>query len=201
MIFKRIFDFFASLFGLVIMSPIFLIIMFLISFKMPGPVFFSQMRVGLDGNLFRMIKFRSMSLSHMGSSISIAGQNRITPLGASLRKYKLDELPELWNVLNGDMSIVGPRPDVPGYTDKLQGEDRIILSVRPGITGPASLKYSNEEELLARVDNPHKYNDEVLFPDKVRINKNYVKYWSFRLDIMFIMYTIIGKKLKDPRFN
>ncbi len=94
-----------------------------------------------------------------------------------------------------------PSSRCPGYTDKLQGEDRIILSVRPGITGPASLKYSNEEELLARVDNPHKYNDEVLFPDKVRINKNYVKYWSFRLDIMFIMYTIIGKKLKDPRFN
>lgn len=95
-----------------------------------------------------------MTVSHSGSSVSVAGESRITPLGAKLRKYKLDELPELWNVLKGDMSFVGPRPDVPGYADRLQGEDRLILKLRPGITGPASLKYANEEELLAQVADP-----------------------------------------------
>ena len=106
-------------------------------------------------------------VNHSGSSISVQGESRITPLGAKLRKYKLDELPELWNVLIGDMSFVGPRPDVPGYADKLEGENRRVLLLKPGITGPASLKYRNEEELLAQQEDPQKYNDEVLFPDKV----------------------------------
>jgi lipopolysaccharide/colanic/teichoic acid biosynthesis glycosyltransferase len=201
MIFKRIFDFFAALIGLIVFAPFLLVIVLLIWLKMPGPVLFSQNRVGLSGKLFKMVKFRSMSVGHKVSSISVAGESCITPLGAILRKYKLDELPELWNVLMGAMSFVGPRPDVPGYADKLMGEDCIILTVRPGITGPASLKYSNEEEILSKVDNPIKYNDEVLYPDKVRINKNYIKYWSFWLDIKIIIYTIIGKKLNDSRFN
>lgn len=201
MIFKSIFDFFAAFVGLIIFAPILFAIALLIKLKMPGPILFSQNRIGLNGVFFKMVKFRSMSVGNNGNSISVAGESRITPLGAILRKYKLDELPGLWNVLLGDMSFVGPRPDVPGYADKLQGDDRIILSVRPGITGPASLKYSDEEELLAKVDNPQKYNDEVLFPDKVRINKNYIKYWSFWLDIKIIIYTIIRKKLTDSRFN
>ncbi len=112
-----------------------------------GPVIFKQKRVGQHGRLFTMYKFRSMAVDHSGSSISVKGERRITPLGAKLRKYKLDELPELWNVLIGDMSFVGPRPDVPGYADKLEGENRRMLLLKPGITGPASLKYRNEEEL------------------------------------------------------
>ena len=136
-----------------------------------------------------------MTVSHSGSSVSVKGENRITPLGVVLRKYKLDELPELWNVLIGDMSFVGPRPDVPGYADKLKGEDRRILLLKPGITGPASLKYRNEEELLAEQENPQKYNDEVLFPDKVRINIEYLDNWSFWHDIKIIIYTVLGKSL------
>ena len=146
---KYLFDRTASLFGLLLLWPALLIVALLIRMKMPGgPVIFTQHRVGRDGRLFTMYKFRSMTVSHSGSSVSVAGESRITPLGAKLRKYKLDELPELWNVLKGDMSFVGPRPDVPGYADRLQGEDRLILKLRPGITGPASLKYANEEEIL-----------------------------------------------------
>jgi lipopolysaccharide/colanic/teichoic acid biosynthesis glycosyltransferase len=131
-----------------------------------------------------------MTVSHSGSSISVAGESRITPLGAILRKYKLDELPELWNVLIGDMSFVGPRPDVPGYADKLEGEDRLILKLRPGITGPASLKYANEEDILAQVKDPIKYNDEVIFPDKVKINLDYYYHHTFIGDIKLIFQTV-----------
>ena len=143
-----------------------------------------------------MYKFRTMTVGHGGSSVSVAGENRITPFGAKLRKYKLDELPELWNVLIGDMSFVGPRPDVPGYADKLVGEDRKILLLKPGITSPASIKYRNEEELLAQQIDPIKYNDEVIFPDKVKINLNYLENWSFITDIKLIIYTILGKDYK-----
>lgn len=142
-----------------------------------------------------------MKVHHSGNSVSVKGEARITPLGAFLRRYKLDELPELWNVFKGDMSFVGPRPDVPGYADKLQGEDRLMLSLRPGITGPASLKYSNEEELLANQPDPLRYNDEVLFPDKVRINLNYIKNRSFWLDIKIIVYTLVGKKLEERKMK
>jgi lipopolysaccharide/colanic/teichoic acid biosynthesis glycosyltransferase len=139
-----------------------------------------------------------MSVNHGGSSISVKGESRITSLGAVLRKYKLDELPELWNVLKGDMSFVGPRPDVPGYADKLEGEDRKILLLKPGITGVASLKYSNEEEILAEQEDPIKYNNEVIYPDKVRINLEYLKHQSFLLDIKIILYTLTGRKLNEP---
>lgn len=196
MFFKSLFDRVMSFFGLIILFPIFLIIAFLIRIKMPGgPIIFKQKRVGQYGKLFTMYKFRSMTVHHLGSSVSVAGESRITPLGAKLRKYKLDELPELWNVLVGDMSFVGPRPDVPGYADKLQGENRRILLLKPGITGPASLKYRNEEEFLAKQENPQKYNDEVLFPDKVRINIDYLNNWSFVKDIKIIIYTVLGKDL------
>lgn len=152
---KFIFDRGAALFGLISLSPVLLIVAILIRVKMPGgPVIFTQKRVGQHGKLFTMYKFRSMTVSHNGSTVSVKGESRITPLGANLRKYKLDELPELWNVLIGDMSFVGPRPDVPGYADKLEGDDRRMLLLKPGITGPASLKYRNEEELLAEQENP-----------------------------------------------
>ena len=190
---KWLFDRIMSFVGLIVLSPVLLVVALLIRVKMPGgPVLFRQKRVGKDSELFTMVKFRSMSVSHGGSSVSVAGESRITPLGAKLRKYKLDELPELWNVLVGDMSFVGPRPDVPGYADKLVGEDRVILKLRPGITGPASLKYRNEEELLAGVDDPQSYNDTVIFPDKVRINKEYYYHWSFRKDIRYILQTVFG---------
>lgn len=195
---KELFDRLMALGGLLLLWPVLLIITILIRVKMPGgPVLFRQVRVGKEGRLFTMCKFRSMTVEHNGSSISVAGESRITPLGAVLRKYKLDELPELWNVLAGEMSLVGPRPDVPGYVDCLHGNDVEILKLKPGITGPASLKYRNEEELLARVSNPMKYNDEVIFPDKVRINRNYLHNWSFWLDIKIIVYTIIGKDLEE----
>ncbi len=202
MIGKSIFDRTVSFVGLLFIWPILLFCAILIRRNMPGgPVIFKQTRVGKEGKLFTMYKFRTMKVEHSGSSISVAGESRITPLGAKLRKYKLDELPELWNVLIGDMSFVGPRPDVPGYADKLVGEDRKILQLKPGITGPASLKYRNEEELLARQEDPVKYNDEVIFPDKVRINLNYLNHWNFWLDIKIIVYTVLGKELKEKYFQ
>lgn len=197
MFLKFLFDRIVSFFGLVALSPVMLVVAVLIRVKMPGgPVFFKQQRVGKRGKLFTMVKFRTMTVNHGGSSVSVAGESRITPLGATLRKYKLDELPELWNVLKGDMSFVGPRPDVPGYADQLQGEDREVLMLRPGITGPASLKYRNEEELLATVENPQEYNDNVIFPDKVRINRYYLHHYSFWMDIKMIFATVLGKKMQ-----
>ncbi len=188
---KEIFDKLMAFVGLIVLSPAIIIIAVLIKIKMPdGPVFFKQKRVGKNGNLFTIFKFRTMSVNHSGSSISVAGEARITKLGAKLRKYKLDELPELWNVFIGTMSFVGPRPDVPGYADKLEGEDRKILELKPGITGPASLKYANEEEILAKVENPIEYNDTVIFPDKVKINLEYYKNHNLFIDIKYIFKTI-----------
>ena len=195
MVFKWIFDRTTALIGLLFLWPVLLVVAILIKCQMPGPVLFVQQRVGRNGRLFRCHKFRSMTIGHNGSSVSVAGEARITPLGAKLRRYKLDELPELWDVLIGKMSFVGPRPDVPGYADKLQGEDRIILTLRPGITGPATLKYRNEEELLATVENPQQYNDTVIYPDKVRINRFYAEHYSFAKDIQMIVCTVLGKHM------
>ncbi|MCI6419745.1 MAG: sugar transferase [Bacteroidales bacterium] len=192
---KYIFDRMMALLGLFFLWPVLLVVAILIKIQMPGPVFFVQQRVGKDGKLFACHKFRSMNIGHNGSSVSVAGEARITPLGAILRKYKLDELPELWDVFIGTMSFVGPRPDVPGYADQLQGEDRIILTLRPGITGPATLKYRNEEELLATVENPQQYNDTVIYPDKVRINRFYAEHYSFIKDIQMIFCTVLGKHM------
>ncbi len=197
MIPKYIFDRLMSLTGLLLLWPVLLVVAILIKVKMPGgPVIFRQKRVGLGGRLFTMYKFRSMTVGHGGSSVSVAGESRITPLGAKLRHYKLDELPELWNVLIGDMSFVGPRPDVPGYADRLRGKDRDILKLRPGITGPASLKYRDEEDILAGQSDPQKFNDEVIFPDKVRINLYYLHNYSFIKDIRMIFCTVLGRRMK-----
>ena len=194
---KWFFDRFMALAGLSVLWPVLLVVAILIMIKMPeGPVIFRQQRVGRGGKLFTIYKFRTMIVGHDGSSVSVAGQSRITPLGAMLRKYKIDCLPELWNVLIGDMSFVGPRPDVPGYADQLQGEDRKILMLRPGITGPASMKYRNEEELLDKQADPQKYNDDVIFPDKVRINRYYLHHYSFLKDIKIILCTILGRRMK-----
>ena len=212
---KYLFDRVGALVGLCCLWPVLMVVALLIRVKMPGgPVIFRQKRVGRHGRLFTMYKFRSMTLGHSGSSVSVAGESRITPLGAKLRRYKLDELPELWNVLKGDMSFVGPRPDVPGYADQLQGDSRRVLLLRPGITGPASLKYRDEEELLAHVQDVidekgeminekcgvirsvQEYNDRVIYPDKVRINLYYLDHYSFVKDIQMILCTVLGKKMK-----
>lgn len=194
---KFIFDRLMAFIGLLVLWPVLLIVAMLIKVKMPGgPIIFKQKRVGRNGKMFTMYKFRSMTVGHGGSSVSVAGESRITPLGHVLRKYKLDELPELWNVLIGDMSFVGPRPDVPGYADQLKGQDRDVLKLRPGITGPASLKYRDEEEMLAKVEDPQKYNDEVIFPDKVRINLYYLHHYSFIKDIEMIFCTVLGRRMK-----
>ena len=193
---KYVFDRVAALLGLLLIWWLLIVVAILIKVKMPGgPALFRQTRIGRHGKPFTIYKFRTMTVGHGGSSVSVAGESRITPLGAVLRKYKIDELPELWNVLVGDMSFVGPRPDVPGYADRLQGDDREVLELRPGITGPASLKYRNEEELLAAVDNPQEYNDTVIYPDKVRINRYYLHNYSFVSDIKMIVCTVLGKTM------
>jgi len=200
MILKYIFDRFVSLIGLLVLWPVLIIVAILIKVKMPGgPVLFVQKRVGRFGKLFTVHKFRSMTVrkeTDALTGVAAAETARITPLGEKLRKYKLDELPELWDVLIGKMSFVGPRPDIPGYADQLQGEDREILKLRPGITGPASLKYRNEEDILASVDNPQQFNDEIIYPDKVRLNRYYLHHYSFIKDIQMIFCTVLGKKMK-----
>lgn len=189
------FDRLMAMVGLLSLWWLMLLVAICIKVKMPGPILFRQQRVGREGRLFTLVKFRTMLVNHGGNSVSVAGESRITPLGSMLRRWKLDELPELWNVLLGDMSFVGPRPDVPGYADTLTGEDREILQLRPGITGPASMKYRNEEEILSAVENPQKYNDEVIFPDKVRINRLYLHDHSFFLDLKMIVATVLGKRI------
>ena len=194
-IIKWVFDRTVSLIGIIGLSPFIAAIGVLIKIKMPdGPVFFCQRRVGQHGKLFVLLKFRTMHNLPEGNNVTILNDSRVTPFGSFLRKYKIDELPELWNVFIGDMSFVGPRPDVEGYADKLTGNDRKILDLKPGITGPATLKYRNEEEILSRQDDPLKYNDKVIWPDKVRINLQYLDNRSFWGDINLILKTVFGRK-------
>ncbi len=211
MIIKWIFDRVVSFIGLFFLWPVLLIVAIQVKVKMPGgPAFFVQKRVGKDGNLFDCHKFRTMTVKHSGSTVSVAGDSRITPFGATLRHYKLDELPGLWDVLIGNMSFVGPRPDVPGYADKLQGDDRDVLKLRPGITGPATLKYRLEDEMIADYvaqkqaagdirpmqEIAEEYNDTVIYPDKVRLNCYYYHHYSFIKDIQIILCTVLGKKMQ-----
>lgn len=210
MLIKWIFDRVVSFIGLLLLWPVLLVVAILIKIKMPeGPAFFVQKRVGKDGKLFDCHKFRTMTVKHSGSTVSVAGDSRITPFGASLRHYKLDELPGLWDVLNGNMSFVGPRPDVPGYADKLQGEDRDVLKLRPGITGPATLKYRLEDEMIADYVSKRQtegdtreaqeiaveYNDTIIYPDKVRLNCYYYRHYSFIKDFQMILCTVLGKHM------
>lgn len=208
---KWIFDRVVSLIGLLILWPVLLIVAVLVKVKMPeGPAFFVQKRVGRNGKLFDCHKFRTMTVRHNGSTVSVAGDSRITPFGATLRHYKIDELPGLWDVFIGKMSFVGPRPDVPGYADKLTGDDRDVLKLRPGITGPATLKYRLEDEMISEYvaqkqkagDNRPmqeiavEYNDTVIYPDKVRLNCYYYRHYSFVKDIQMILCTVLGKKME-----
>ena len=190
---KHLFDKTAALFGIIILSPIMLIIFIIHKIVMPGGSFiFKQERVGQFGRIFNIYKIRTMKTNDENNNnfVTTANDNRILPFGKWLRRTKFDEIVELINVLKGEMSLVGPRPDVKGYADKLEGEDRKILELRPGITGPASLKYINEEEILAKVNNPKQYNDKVIFPDKVKINLDYYYNRSFWGDIRIILNTI-----------
>ena len=232
MILKWIFDRLVSLIGLLVLWPVLVVVAIMVKVKMPGgPAFFVQKRVGKGGKLFNCHKFRTMTVKHNGSTVSVAGDSRITPFGAKLRHYKLDELPGLWDVLIGNMSFVGPRPDVPGYADKLVGDDRDVLKLRPGITGPATLKYRLEDEMIAEfldvfmnanyreltANYPQMkmsekvyaelkkkdgqevavwYNDNVIYPDKVRLNCYYYRHYSFVKDIEMIFATVLGFKVK-----
>ena len=224
MILKWIFDRVAALCGLLLIWWVFPLVAILIKIKMPGgPAFFCQKRVGRGGKLFTCHKLRTMTVKHSGSTVSVAGDSRITPFGAKLRHYKIDELPGLWDVLIGNMSFVGPRPDVPGYADKLEGDDRDVLKLRPGITGPATLKYRVEDEMIAEFVEQIKagkneqvskfdvlpdfasmsdqeiavwYNDNIIYPDKVRLNCYYYRNYSFIKDIQMIFATVLGKKIE-----
>jgi lipopolysaccharide/colanic/teichoic acid biosynthesis glycosyltransferase len=211
MIIKWLFDRVVSLVGLLFLWPVLVVVAILVKMKMPGgPAFFVQKRVGKGGELFNCHKFRTMTVKHNGSTVSVAGDSRITPLGAKLRHYKLDELPGLWDVLIGNMSFVGPRPDVPGYADKLVGDDRDVLKLRPGITGPATLKYRLEDEMIADYvakkqaegdnrdaqDIAVEYNDNIIYPDKVRLNCYYYRHYSFIKDFQMILCTVMGKKMQ-----
>ena len=211
MFIKWIFDRLFALIGLLFLWPVLLVVAIMVKIKMPGgPVSFVQKRVGRGGRLFSCHKFRTMTVKHNGSTVSVAGDSRITPFGATLRHYKLDELPGLWDVLIGNMSFVGPRPDVPGYADKLQGADRDVLKLRPGITGPATLKYRLEDEMISEYvakkqaegdirpmqEIAIEYNDKVIYPDKVRLNCYYYRHYSFWKDIEMIIATVLGFKVK-----
>ena len=222
MLLKWLFDRIVAFLGLAVLWPVLVIVAILIKVKMPGgPAFFVQKRVGKDGTLFKCHKFRTMipvknnegAEGKKGdknwSTVSVAGDSRITPLGTKLRHYKLDELPGLWDVLIGNMSFVGPRPDVPGYADKLVGEDRDVLKLRPGITGPATLKYRLEDEMISEYvaqkqaagdtrpmqEIAVEYNDQVIYPDKVRLNCYYYRHYSFIKDIQMILCTVLGRKM------
>lgn len=190
---KRLFDLSVSIVALLLTWWIIVIAWIVATFETRSNGLFVQQRVGKDGKLFYVYKIKTMkNVAGIDTTITVSNDMRITKSGKFFRDTKIDELPQLWNVFKGDMSFVGPRPDVAGYADQLKGEDRVILSIRPGITGPASLKYKNEEALLAKQSDPKKYNDEVIWPDKVKINKAYIKEWSLKKDIQYIIKTITG---------
>ena len=188
---KRAFDLFFAVLGLLAAWWLILLAWVVASIDTRSNGFFIQKRVGRHGKMFRVVKMKTMRpIASFETTVTRRGDPRITPLGAFFRRTKIDELPQLWNVLLGDMSFVGPRPDVPGFADKLQGEERAMLSIRPGITGPATLKYRNEEAFLATQADPETYNHEVIWPDKVQMNLDYIRNWSLRNDIHYIIQTV-----------
>lgn len=192
---KFIFDRLIGFFLTVITLPLILIMILILVFAQGFPIFFIQERIGYKGRPFKMVKFRTMRKNvNQTNTITIEGDERITKVGAILRRYKLDELPEIWHVLLGQMSMVGPRPDVKKYAEMLQGEEKKILELRPGITGPATLKYFNEEQILAKQPDPIFYNDHVIYPDKVRINLEYYYNYSLWTDFKIIFATILCRK-------
>ncbi len=191
-IIKRSFDIAAAAAGLVVLSPLMLLVALAVRLSSAGPALFRQHRVGRHGVPFICVKFRTMTVgAERGGTVTTAADARVTAVGRLLRRFKLDELPQLWNVLKGEMSFVGPRPDVPGYADALIGDARRILELRPGITGPATLYFRNEEVLLATVDNPAAYNDTVIWPRKIELNLDYLDRWSLWRDIRYLIGTVL----------
>ncbi len=190
---KRLFDIVVAFLGLLASWWLILIAWLVATVETKSNGLFIQKRVGQDGKLFKVYKIKTMKkVSGIETTITSSNDVRITKSGKFFRDTKIDELPQLWNVFIGDMSFVGPRPDVEGYADKLEGDDRLLLSIRPGITGPASLKYKNEEELLSKQTNPKEYNDSVIWPDKIKINLEYIQNWSLLKDIQYIIKTVTG---------
>jgi len=191
---KRAFDVVVALIGLALTWWIILLASLCASLDTGKSGFFTQSRVGQNGKLFKIIKIRTMrDTPAITTNVTTQTDPRITRLGRFFRQTKIDELPQLINVLLGQMSFVGPRPDVSGFADQLAGADRIILSIRPGITGPATLRFRDEERILAEQSDPERYNREVIFPEKIRLNREYVEYYSFWKDVIYIWQTIIGR--------
>ena len=187
---KRLFDFIFSLVFLLLFGWVIVVGYILANIDTQSNGFFLQERIGQRGKVFTIYKLRTMH----------ARTHRISVLGYFFRKYKLDEIPQFINILNGTMSFVGPRPDIPGYADKLTGDDRKILNLKPGVTGLASLKYRNEEYLLSEQAHPLEYNDQVIWPDKIQINKWYVENQTFLIDIKILWYTVVPHKLNIEKF-
>ena len=197
---KRVFDITLSLLGLLLLWPVIIGCVVIARLDTGLPGLFVQSRVGQFGSLIQTRKIRTMrNLPDVNTTVTVAGDKRITVIGAIMRRWKLDELPQLWNVLLGEMSFVGPRPDVPGYADTLSGADREVLNLKPGITGPATIKYRNEEELLSQAADAKQYNDSVIYPDKVKINLDYMRHWSLLNDVKYILMTCLLYTSPSPR--
>ncbi|NFS28507.1 sugar transferase [Clostridium botulinum] len=190
---KRIFDFVCSTLGIIILSPIFILISIMIKTGSDGPVFFKQIRVGEDGKDFEILKFRTMVVDaeKLGKQITVGNDNRITKIGSFLRKYKLDELPQLINVFKGDMSLVGPRPEVPRYVKIYNDVQRKVLEVKPGITDLASIRYKDENALLGKAENPEEFYINTIMPDKLALNLEYINKSNVFFDIYIIVKTIL----------
>jgi len=190
---KRFFDIALSVLGIWLTWWLMLLAWIIASFETRSNGLFMQERIGKEGKPFLVFKIKTMKIINgIDTTVTTSEDRRISKSGVFFRKMKIDELPQLFNVLLGTMSFVGPRPDVAGFADLLEGEDRIILDLRPGITGPASLKYKDEEDLLSQQKDPEQYNRDVIWSDKVEINKTYIKEWSLKKDIMYIVKTVLG---------
>jgi lipopolysaccharide/colanic/teichoic acid biosynthesis glycosyltransferase len=193
-IIKNTFDFILSFVGLIVLSPLILLSWLVSTIETRSNGFYFQRRVGKNGKFFLLVKIKTMKeVKGINTNVTNKNDKRITKSGSFFRKTKIDELPQLWNIFVTQMSFVGPRPDVVGYADQLTGEEKIIISIRPGITGPASIKYKNEESILSKYNDFEKYNDEIIWPDKVKINCDYVNNWSFWKDMYYIYLTIVGR--------
>ena len=190
---KRIFDFVVSLVGVIIISPILLIVAIAIKIDSKGDILFLQKRVGRKGKPFYIYKFRTMvtDAEKLGKQITVGKDNRITKVGAFLRKYKIDELPQLLNVVKGEMSLVGPRPEVPRYVELYTEEEKKVLDIRPGITDLASLRYKDENDILGKVENPEEYYINIIMKDKLKLNLEYIEKSNILFDISLIFKTII----------
>ncbi|HET8804205.1 MAG TPA: sugar transferase [Aequorivita sp.] len=189
---KRIFDLLIAILGLLVFGWLILLLALIAFFDTGKSGFFYQTRIGKKAVPFQIIKIRSLKSQKKAENISFPHHHHISLYGKFLRKTKLDELPQLWNVLVGEMSLVGPRPDLPGFADKLKGNDRQLLTLRPGLTGPATLKFRNEDAILATQPDPETYNREILWPEKVRINLQYLHNYSFQTDLQILFTTLFG---------